>query len=663
MGTSHDPVSLTPRLAFRPDIEGLRAVAVALVVLLHAGVTSVTGGYIGVDVFFVISGFLITSLMMEEARSTGKVSLTGFYARRARRILPAACFVIAATVAATYLQLGPLLGRSTAVDGLWASGFVANARFIHLGTDYFAKNLPPSPLQHYWSLAVEEQFYLLWPSIIAGCLLLGRSLRKPVSVVRLGIVLVIAGSFSWSVHQSVASPTTAYFSPFTRAWELGAGALVAVSAASIARIPPRIARVVSWSGFVLILIAAFTFSARTEFPGYAAALPVAGTLLVIGGGIRQTRGDVALLLGVRPVRWLGRISYSLYLWHWPVLIIADERSSHPLNASARVVCVLITLALSAASYYTIERPLRYSQRREREPSRSAWMRSRDAILIGTIAILFAVAISAYTNHRAQLAGAKINERGEAQQSSLTSSAATPQARGEELQHVVQKLVRRGLALHSVPSHVQPPVLRLSTAFVQKYRNCMQGPKEIDIRTCSFGDPTSTRTLLVFGDSHAMQWMPALDTYGSQAGYHVVTLYKAGCPTPSVTVFLPAPLPSTSRFPFPECNAWRAAALDYIGRTKPNLVVTAYSEGQTSTTGQSDPARWLSGLRKTVRAVGRIRHPRRRDRRECRTSAGPRIVSLAPECRSIHMHWHLLAARPCQQRSRGLSQPRCVLHRR
>jgi peptidoglycan/LPS O-acetylase OafA/YrhL len=279
------------RLAFRPDIEGLRAVAVGMVVVLHAGVTKVSGGYVGVDVFFVISGFRITSLLIDESRSTGRVSIVGFYARRARRILPAACFVIVVTVIAAYLQLGSVVGQTTAIDGRWAAAFAANFRFIHQGTDYFATNLPPSPLQHYWSLAVEEQFYLAWPTLMFGLVLLGRRFASSIVTVRLGLAAIVAGSLFWSIHVSASQPTTAYFSPFTRAWELGAGALIAAFSVLIAEIPALVRAIATWVGIALVAIAAFTFTATTVFPGYTALLPVVGAGSGSCSGFRRCVGS------------------------------------------------------------------------------------------------------------------------------------------------------------------------------------------------------------------------------------------------------------------------------------------------------------------------------------------------------------------------------------
>ena len=214
----------------------------------------------------VISGFLITSLLVREVRTTGRVSVLGFYGRRARRILPAACLVIAVTVVPASRVAGPLVGRSTAIDGRWAAVFAANFRFIAVGTDYFAQGIPPSPLQHFWSLAVEEQFYLVWPRLLLGLAIVGRRLGRPVAVLRVAVVAAIVVSLAWSIHETAIDATTAYSSPFTRAWELAFGALLATVAAEVARTPAAVRAIATWLGLGAIIVAACTFGASTPFP-------------------------------------------------------------------------------------------------------------------------------------------------------------------------------------------------------------------------------------------------------------------------------------------------------------------------------------------------------------------------------------------------------------
>src|SRR5664280_2657515 len=299
---------------FRPDVEGLRAVAVLLVVLYHAGVPHVTGGFVGVDVFFVLSGFVITGLLLRERSATGKTGLLAFYGRRSRRILPMATLVIVVTVLASYHWLGFISGGYTASFGKAADLFYANFHLIATGTSYLTAQQPPSPLQNYWSLSVEEQFYVVYPTLF---LLVARvrgrfSLRTRMSVA-LGVVIV--ASYWLSVTQTASHPASAYFSPFTRAWELALGALVAVSTTWLKHLPAQVAALLTWAGLAAIVYSAFVFNAQTAYPGSLVAVPVVGAGLIIAGGVAVPRAGAESLLGLGPFRWLGKLSYSLYLWH------------------------------------------------------------------------------------------------------------------------------------------------------------------------------------------------------------------------------------------------------------------------------------------------------------------------------------------------------------
>jgi len=337
------PAAGKPR-TFRTDIEGLRAVAVLTVVLFHAHVPGFGGGYVGVDIFFVISGFLITGLMIDESVRTGRVSLSRFYARRARRILPAACVVLVAVLVVSRWLFTPLRQIDVVKDTVASAFYLSNWRFIELQTDYMQAGRAESPLLHYWSLAVEEQFYLVWPLlvILAGALVAAmarrgrggwpapdghrRSLCR--TVLAFAAVAGVA-SFALSLVHTTSDPTLAYMGSPERAWEFALGAVLA-AAVRLDLLPRHraLAALFGWAGLALLIYATVTFSNATPFPGTAALYPVVGTALVIAAGAMPAFGGPArwLLLGsllsLRPVRFLGRISFSLYLWHWPVLVFA-----------------------------------------------------------------------------------------------------------------------------------------------------------------------------------------------------------------------------------------------------------------------------------------------------------------------------------------------------
>jgi peptidoglycan/LPS O-acetylase OafA/YrhL len=370
----------TERGYFRPDIEGLRAVAVLGVVLFHAAIPGAPGGFVGVDVFYVISGFLITGLLLREIGSSGGVSLTRFYARRLRRLLPAALLVIVLTLVASYWLLSSVRFPQVAIDGASAAAYVSNYRFALNATNYLAAGSEPSPLLHYWSLSLEEQFYLVWPLLI---ILASRYLnRAGLAVVLIAVTVVSCFASIW--WTDIAQPW-AFFSLPTRAWELAAGGLLAVSAASLAKRLPR--SVMTASGLIgigLVLGSFVVFNTSTPFPGTAAIVPVVGTVLIILAG--ESRSTVmARALGTRIPRWLGRISYSLYLWHWPLLILVPIFLGSD-DLALRVVIVFVAIGISDLSTRWIEVPFREGRLLKLPPSRSILAAGSASACVAIIAL-------------------------------------------------------------------------------------------------------------------------------------------------------------------------------------------------------------------------------------------------------------------------------------
>jgi peptidoglycan/LPS O-acetylase OafA/YrhL len=368
--------------AFRPDVEGLRAVAILMVVLFHVGLHQAQGGNAGVDVFFVISGFVITGLLLREQRSTGGITFLLFYARRARRILPMAILVIVASLIATKLLAG---GDATMVasDSRWSSLFLADFHFGAVLPNLFTQRVA-SPLEQFWSLAVEEQFYLVYPAFFAIIMV-----RAPIgnwskrTQLGAGLLAIVVGSFAFSVSSSHMGQLGAYYSPFTRAWEFALGGLVAVATPALRSIPAALAALMAWIGLVVIVGSASELSLQFAYPGSVAAIPVLGAVFVIAGGTSAPSLGAERVLGLAPFRWLGRRSYSWYLWHWPFLAIAAAYAGTQLSLTTNLILVLLALVLSAATYSLVENPIRHSR----------WLASRPHISIIGAALLVVTCVA------------------------------------------------------------------------------------------------------------------------------------------------------------------------------------------------------------------------------------------------------------------------------
>jgi peptidoglycan/LPS O-acetylase OafA/YrhL len=340
---------------FRRDILGLRAVAILLVLLFHIDPSAAGGGRIGVDVFFVISGFVITDLLLRERARTSQTAFASFYAHRARRIIPMAALVILAVLVSERGLVGGIDSRLAADDARWSALFLGNVRIAQQFPTFLTAT-PASPLQTFWSLAVEEQFYLIYPLLFVALSVTARrwNLRTKLAT---GLSIIVAVSFTWSVLSTSPIHLGAYYSPFTRAWELAIGGLVAVGARYSRRLPRVAAASLTWLGLGAVVAPSFLLSASAALPGWLAAIPVLGTAFIIAGGTTSGGSGAVSLLRLPPFQYVGRWSYSLYLWQWPILIIYAEHWG-PSTLADRYFLTGLALVLAALSYYTFENPLR-----------------------------------------------------------------------------------------------------------------------------------------------------------------------------------------------------------------------------------------------------------------------------------------------------------------
>ena len=552
---------------FRPDIEGLRAVAVIAVVLSHASL-GLPGGYVGVDVFFVISGFLITRQLLEEAERRGRFSFAKFYARRVRRIVPAATLVTIATLVGAYFWAAPLRLGTIARDGLTAALFGVNWRFAAQGTDYFQASGPPSPFQHYWSLSVEEQFYLCWPLLLAVVLFAFRRRvhRRAALVAVLGCLV---GASLWaSVHVTNASAPYGYFGTHTRVWELAFGALIAATAGNLQRLPRVFAAWLAWLGLVAIVVSCVIYSSDTLYPGAAAALPVVGAGLVIcaGCGAYVVRGPERLLW-LWPIRWTGRISYSLYLWHWPLLVLLPEAVGHPLALGPRLAAIGVAVVLSALTYAFVEQPFQQSRVLVAKPRRAFMLATG---LIGAAAAVTLVVPTLITipggSGRTALAATLARP---AQLSASSPSSAAPGAAAKADVALLKKDLTAAAKTEQLPADLTPSLVAAASDYPNSHGCEIDDSSVVPPTQCSdYGDPNGTQLVVLIGDSHAGMWLGAVNEIAVAHHLRLAFFAKSGCPLGDYPDYVN---PSLKRV-YTECNSWRTAVIAQVVGMHPALIV-------------------------------------------------------------------------------------------
>jgi len=555
------PGPVAPRSRFRADIEGLRAVAVLAVVFYHAGAGVIRGGYVGVDVFFVISGFLITLHLFRELRNTGRISFSGFYGRRVIRLLPASTLVVVATLAAAWQWMSPSAAKAVTSDALSAVVYGINVRLSVQGTDYLAAARPPSPLQHFWSLAVEEQFYFVWPLllVVASAAWVrtrrGRPSRASAATV---LGLLAAGSFALCVWQTRAAQPWAYFGIQARAWELAAGGLVALAADRLARLHPAVAGLLSFAGLGAVLVSTVAFTDATLFPGYAAALPVVGAALVIAGGCAAQRGwGAGAVLGIAPLRGLGKLSYSWYLWHWPVLTMAPYVVGHPVATWLKTALALGSLLPAWLSMVLVENRVRFNPVFKRRP--------RQGLVLGATLSVVTVGVAVIVLGLP----AHVQGSGTAKNTADTVSAAQKLA---DARRALLALVQSSAPLTSMPVNLVPDVATASKNLPAD-KGCLASLDDTTTAAAMklgcdrYGDPAATTTMVLFGDSHTEQWFGAVDAVAKQRHLRLVVLTKSGCtPADVLTIKI-----NTQRA-YTECATWRANAFKLMASVKPVLVL-------------------------------------------------------------------------------------------
>ncbi len=511
------------------EIQGLRALAATLVLIFHA--KFVSGGFIGVDIFYVISGFLITGLLLKELNVTGRISLKAFYLRRSKRLLPASFLVLFVTAIFAWLVLPPISRGSIGRDLIATTLYISNYLFAWWQNDYQNLNATPSPFIHYWSLAVEEQFYIFWPLFIIALAKL-KSARKFL----IGFSTVTIVTFTLGVWLTIVAPIWAFYSLPTRAWELSVGALIALLPAL-----RRQSRLLAILGAIALIISALWFNERTPFPGAYALLPVLGTaalLSSIGSWPQPLKWLATNRVSVR----LGKISYPLYLWHWPVLVLPIALFARDLYLWERIGALILTIILADLTTRFVEEPLRARN-----------FKPRRVVISTALAMVFAL-----------LVGFGIAQ-------STTSSILV---NGKQV------------TLASIESRPTP------------YDDgCHLNYHESVSPLCEFGKLDSAKTVVLYGDSHAVQWFPALEKLATEKGFKLITLTKSACPSIDVV------RESVGAFKMSNCAAWRENAIARITAAKPDLIILSSFEHFVP---EGDPRNveqwWAAGSERTYQTL-------------------------------------------------------------
>jgi peptidoglycan/LPS O-acetylase OafA/YrhL len=520
---------------FRLDIQGIRGFALVLVLLCHAGVPWAEGGFVGLDVFFVLSGYLITGLILTEIDRRDGVSLLGFYARRARRLLPLAVTVLAFIVVVSAILFSPARNDSVSGDVIAAALYFVNWHFVAEAVDYFAFESPTvSPVQHYWSLSVEEQFYLLWPMLVIAVLGVSRRAGLGHRGLLAGLVGVLtAASVAYGVWFSEVAPQQAYFSTLARGWELGLGCALALVLPAGLRLPRALAVALSAGGLAVLTYLTLTLSDDVAYPGWIALAPTLATVAIIVAGTATVATLPIRALSQAPLQYLGRISYAWYLWHWPLLVFAATLVG-PLSVRASVAVTLIAWVPTIVTHHLIEERFRRS--------RALAARPRRALRLGVSCTVAAVVLGVVLG---------------------IAQPHIPVASGAEA--IGAHAIERGDDAQRVARAIRPDLRHANDDRGASFADGCHIKNDQRVRSprCAYGDLGSPKRVTLMGDSHALQYAPGMIALAKHRGWRLESLTMAGCTV--ATVHLRQQVGQ-------QCDRWRENTLRRIERARPALVV-------------------------------------------------------------------------------------------
>lgn len=567
----------------RRDIDGLRAIAVTLVVLFHAGVSWLPGGFIGVDVFFVISGFLISGILVDRAVAGNPMSLREFYSRRVRRLLAAATVVLLSVVVLSWFILPKSMLSAVGVDVQSAATFVSNWNFALQSSDYWSSGVEKSPVLHFWSLSVEEQFYVVWPLLLLGLMWVSQRWLAAIgkrSIAGIGIAGIFVASLACSILMSSGSPDWSYFGLHTRAWELAAGALVWFAIPHLGVLTSRAARWMTWAGLAGIVLSAIWLTSATVYPGYAALLPVLSTCLVLAAGSSpRVAGEQSGLLSTRVAQSVGGVSYSWYLWHWPLLIFAGvlfttDRNDVPGSPVGGVagwvvgLTVLLSLALAYLTKRFVEDPFRFSQFLR---SSTKW-----TLGLGGALVLVVVLIAG------QLASPP--------ETSTSSEDAAIDRKIAEI-HTTPALFPPGQAMEL---HDDP--YRAKSARAELPVGC-SGPRSGEnVEECNIGAASGSKSVVLVGDSQALAWSTGFGRAARKLDWKLYAFAQPACPIAAL---------SGDAWNGENCQQFRSNTLERITRlpTVDRIFVARSRVYSNAMSDDSFRSAWYSGFKTMLETLG------------------------------------------------------------
>ncbi|HZC09308.1 MAG TPA: acyltransferase family protein [Mycobacterium sp.] len=592
---------------FRPDIEGLRGFTLLAILGFHAEVPGVGGGFVGPDVFFIISGFVITGQLWREVSTTGSIKLRPFYGARARRLLPVSAAIGVVIVIASAILLPPLQARPVVGDGIACALYVGNYWFILRGVNYFATHVPPSPFQHFWTLGVEEQFYLLWPPMIIGMawVIRRRARRRngsPATVSKrpylVLLTLITVVSFAVSLVATYVVPAAAYFSLPARAWDLSIGGLLALTVDRWRRLSPRAASITGWTGLALLLLACNQLTSDTRYPGTAALLPMLGTALVLAAGCALPSLGCGRVLAWSPMRTIGRLSYSWYLWHWPFLVLAPAVLGHPLGLTGRLAMVVVSGGVGALTLRFLENPLRYAPPLRRSPLGSIAVGGVATAMAACVGVAVLERIPTPVGHGAPGAPMTITAM-------VPPAGASIQAYdtiATQLFAQVQAALNASAGLKVVPSHLTPSLADTPAEKSALYFNgCLRTPFQSGQPECVMGDADSATTVALIGDSTSAMMIPAFQQVAEQRHWRLEPMGKGACSVidSPVSTLLRRLVEHVNH-----CEQWRTEIVARLHAEHPRLVVVSmwrgYGTSESLSGLRSYDSAWLDGLTRLVR---------------------------------------------------------------